>query len=58
MKELNEKENDGEENLSYEEEDPVCPNCGQSTEGATTCPYCGAILSNDNELEDFEDEEF
>lgn len=48
-----------EEELPLEEDDPVCPNCGQSTEGETTCPYCGAILANDEEeeMDDWSDDE-
>lgn len=49
-----------EENLDeveLEEDDTVCPNCGQSTEGATTCPYCGAILEDGDDLDDFAEEE-
>lgn len=53
------KEKDEElEEVELDEGELICPNCGQSTEGATTCPYCGAILADDEEeLDDLSDEE-
>ena len=58
MKEEKDEELDGDD-LPLDEEDPVCPNCGQSTEGETTCPYCGAILANEeeDEVDDWRDDD-
>lgn len=50
------KEEDLDE-VELDEDDPVCPNCGQSTEGETTCPYCGAILEDSDDLDDLGEEE-
>ena len=58
MHKLKESTESDDDELPLEEEDVVCPNCGQSTEGETTCPYCGAILANeDDDLDVGEDEE-
>lgn len=44
--------------IEYEEDELVCPNCGRTTGGETTCPYCGAILTNeDEELDEVGEEE-
>lgn len=52
-----EKEEDLDE-VELDEGELICPNCGQSTEGATTCPYCGAILAEEeDELDDPGEEE-
>lgn len=46
------------EDLAYEDEDPVCPNCGQQTEGESVCPYCGAILTDEeDELDGFHEDD-
>jgi hypothetical protein len=37
-----------------EEEENVCPNCGQHTEGESECPNCGAILGNGDDEDDFD----
>ncbi|MDO8527141.1 MAG: hypothetical protein Q7T03_05565 [Deltaproteobacteria bacterium] len=40
------------------EAEPVCPNCGQFTEGEDVCPHCGAILTDgESELDGFHEEE-
>lgn len=47
MRELNE--------IDFENPE-TCPNCGQYVGEETTCPHCGAILCNDDELNEFDDE--
>ncbi len=48
-----------------EEAEQVCLNCGQFTGGASECPNCGAVLfneddpenmQNDGDLSDFDDD--
>lgn len=49
-----------------EQQEQVCLNCGQCTGGASECPNCGAVLFNEDDpqnlqedagdLSDFEDE--
>lgn len=38
--------------------DEICPNCGQFTGGESSCPNCGAILdTDDDEFDGFHEEE-
>ena len=45
--------------LDFDDEDEkVCPNCGQFCEGENVCLHCGAILTEeDDELEGFHEDE-
>lgn len=46
------------EDLELDEEEAVCPNCGQKVGDETVCSYCGAILiEEDDEFEGFDDDE-
>lgn len=36
------------------EEEPVCPNCGQNTDGESFCPNCGAVI----DISEGEDESY
>jgi len=45
------------EDFDFENEQ-VCPNCGQFSEGESVCPHCGAILTEeDDELDGFHEDE-
>lgn len=59
MEELELKKEDQEiDDLTFDDEEPVCPNCGQETEGETTCPNCGAILmEEDDEFNGFHEDD-
>lgn len=54
---MEEIEEFSEKDLAVEEE-IICPNCDRNCGTETTCPYCGAILSNDDELDGFVEEEY
>lgn len=42
---------------TFDFENPeTCPNCGRYVGDESCCPYCGAILYNEDELNEFEDE--
>jgi len=34
----------------------TCANCGQYVGDESTCPYCGAVLYNEDEMNEFEEE--
>lgn len=52
---MKEKEID---DISFDDDETVCPNCGQQVEDESVCPYCGAILiEEDDEFEGFDDDE-
>ena len=46
------------DDLDFEEEEEIlCPNCGQDTEGEMICPQCGAVLGNEDDMDVFEDDD-
>ncbi|MDP2599506.1 MAG: hypothetical protein Q8P84_02075 [Deltaproteobacteria bacterium] len=57
--EMEEEVKELEEELDFDDEnEKVCPNCGQFCEGENVCPHCGAMLAEeDDELEGFHEDE-
>lgn len=43
------------DDLNFENPE-TCPNCGQYVGEESSCPYCGAILFNEDEMSNFEDD--